>query len=128
MAHLIVEYSANIEQEMKLPALLRTLHGAALETGVFPPGGLRTRAARRKHYVIADEDPQNCFVHLMVRLGHGRALEVRQKAAQHLFDVLTRHLEAVFQTRPMAITLEVVTIDPDLSYKKNNLHDKLKRN
>ena len=45
--HLIVEYSGNIEDQMDLAGLLDKLHEAAAESGIFPLGGLRTRAERR---------------------------------------------------------------------------------
>ena len=40
MPHFIVEYSANLDDEIKMQKLLGTLHDAALETGVFPLGGI----------------------------------------------------------------------------------------
>ena len=43
MPHLIVEYSANIEDQIALDALLDKLHTCALGTGVFPIGGLREK-------------------------------------------------------------------------------------
>ena len=46
MPHLIIEYSANIEDQIALDALLDKLHSCALGTGVFPIGGLRVRAHR----------------------------------------------------------------------------------
>ena len=42
MPHLIVEYSANLEPALDIRGLVEALHEAALETGVFPIGGIRT--------------------------------------------------------------------------------------
>ena len=58
MPHLIVEYSANIENEIALDELLDKLHARALETGVFPLGGLRVRAHRAEKFRIADKSPK----------------------------------------------------------------------
>ena len=44
MAHIVIEYSANLRGQFDLDGFLRTVHGAALATGVFPIGGIRTRA------------------------------------------------------------------------------------
>ncbi|MBV9079473.1 MAG: 5-carboxymethyl-2-hydroxymuconate isomerase, partial [Methylobacteriaceae bacterium] len=44
MPHIIVEYSANLDGAISPRRLVNGLHAAALETGVFPLGGLRTRA------------------------------------------------------------------------------------
>ena len=40
MPHLIVEYSANIEEDLRLPELLSSLRDCAVASGVFPLGGL----------------------------------------------------------------------------------------
>jgi 5-carboxymethyl-2-hydroxymuconate isomerase len=123
VAHLIVEYSANIESELRLDALLDALHAAALETGVFPQGGLRTRAHAAARYRIADCHPDNAFVHVTAMIGHGRPLDVRRRAGARLFGVLTRHLEALYQSSPLAISFNVQEFHPELNFKQNNLHE-----
>ena len=62
MPHIICEYSANLEKKIKIDALLETLHSAMMRTGAAELGGLRTRADRRDHYRIADNDSANGFV------------------------------------------------------------------
>jgi 5-carboxymethyl-2-hydroxymuconate isomerase len=123
MPHIIVEYSANLETRTDIPDLLTRLHAAALETGVFPIGGLRTRAARRDAYVVADSHPDNAFIHVQIRLGQGRTPDVRQKAAAHIFAALKSTTADVFATSPLGLTLEMVEIDPVGASKHNNLHD-----
>ena len=94
MPHLIVEYSANIEGELKLDALMARLRDCAVETGVFPLAGIRVRGARRDRFVIADGDPEHAFVHVMVRVGHGRPAEVRRQVADGLEGALADGLIA----------------------------------
>lgn len=125
MPHLIVEYSANIEEALKLPELLTRLRDCAVASGVFPLGGIRLRGARRDHYLIADGDPANAFVHLTARIGQGRTLEVRQSIAQALFDVLCSHLAELYAERGLGISVEIQEIDAATSLKKNNLHERL---
>jgi 5-carboxymethyl-2-hydroxymuconate isomerase len=102
LPHLIVEYSANIEDQIALDALLDKLHACALGTGVFPLGGLRVRAHRADAYRIADKAPENGFVHVTALIGHGRPLDVQQRAAEELFAVLTAHLAPLFARSPLA--------------------------
>jgi 5-carboxymethyl-2-hydroxymuconate isomerase len=123
MPHLIVEYSSNLESGLDIARLLTALHEAALETGVFPIGGIRTRAARRDLYRIADQHPDNAFIHVQARIGKGRTEEVRQKAAEHIFARLKTETAEVFAKRPLGLTLEIVEIDPVGSLKHNNLHE-----
>ena len=127
MPHLIVEYSANIEDQIALDALLDKLHTCALGTGVFPLGGLRVRAHRADHFRIADKAPDNGFVHVTALIGHGRPLDVQQRAAEELFAVLTKHLEPLYANSPLALSLNVQEFHPVLNFKKNNLHEYVKR-
>lgn len=122
MPHLVVEYSANLEDTVDIPGLVRIVHEAALETGLFPPGGARTRAARRDIYRIADGHPDNAFVHLSARIGAGRTPEARRAAGERIFAALCAALADTFEARPLGISFEMSEIDPDLSFKHNNLH------
>lgn len=122
MPHLIIEYSANIEARLGLDALMDALHRTALETGVFPLGGLRIRAHRADHYRVADCDPANGFVHVTALIGHGRSLEVQQQAGEQLFAALTACLEPLFESSPLAVSFNVQEFHPVLNFKKNNLH------
>ncbi len=123
MPHIIVEYSANIRRQIGPENLVGCVHQAALRTGVFPIGGTRTRAAERSCYRIADGHPDNAFVHIVLRIGHGRDLETRRRAAEEVFGEVCKFLEPLFQGSPLGISLEVQEIDPAVSLKKNNLHE-----
>jgi 5-carboxymethyl-2-hydroxymuconate isomerase len=127
LPHLIVEYSANIEDQIALDALLDKLHTCALGTGVFPLGGVRIRAHRAERYRIADLSPENGFVHLTALIGHGRPLDVQQRAGEELFAVVTEHLAALFAKSPLALSLNVQEFHPVLNFKKNNLHERVQR-
>lgn len=127
MPHLIVEYSANLESRLELEALMAKLRDVAVAGGVFPLAGIRVRAARRDRYLIADGDPAHGFVHVMARIGEGRAEAERRAQAQALFDALRAHLEPLCcdQVGGLALSLEMVEIDPAGSLKLNNLHERL---
>jgi 5-carboxymethyl-2-hydroxymuconate isomerase len=132
MAHIVIEYSANLRgpelrELFDLDDFLRAVHAAALATGVFPVGGVRTRAYEAQHYVIADAHPDNAFVHLSLKVGHGRDLETRKKACEAVFEVACDRLAAVYERVPLGIALEMQEIDPVLTFKKNNLHEHVKR-
>ena len=127
MAHIVIEYSANLRGQLDLPAFLRTVHEAALATGVFPIGGIRTRAYEAQHYVIADANPDNAFVHISLRVGHGRDVDTRERACEAIFAAAVKELAAVYERLPLGIALEMQEIDPVLTFKKNNLHEYVKR-
>lgn len=112
---------------MRLDALLDKLYATALDTGVFPLGGIRVRAHRADHYRISDCDPDNAFVHVTAMIGHGRPLDVRRQVGEELQATLCAHLDELFSSSPLAISLNIQEFHPELNFKKNNLHDYLKK-
>ena len=127
MAHIVIEYSAGLRGRLDVPAFLAAVHEAALATGVFPIGGIRTRAYAAEHYVIADGHPDNAFVHLSLKVGHGRDLETRKRGGEAIFEAACRYLAPLFEAAPLGISVEMQEIDPVVTFKKNNLHDYVKR-
>ena len=120
-----IEYSANLEDELDLDGLMLKLRDCAVASGVLPLGGIRVRGARRDRFLVSDGDPQNGFVHVTARIGHGRPAAVRQKVAASLFDVLSEHVGPIFDRRGLGISFEIQEIEPATSLKKNNLHARL---
>ena len=127
MPHLIIEYSANAEQDLEIPRLIETMHEATAAIDAFPLAGLRTRAEKREDYRIADGHPDNSFVHVTLKIGHGRPLEVRQQAGEQLFEKLASYLAKVSERRPLAISLEIQELAEHTSYKTGNIRDYIKQ-
>jgi 5-carboxymethyl-2-hydroxymuconate isomerase len=127
MAHIVIEYSSGLRDRLDLPVFLDAVHTAALATGVFPIGGLRTRAYEAQDYVIADGHADNCFLHISLKVGHGRDVETRKRACEAIFAVVCEQLQGLYDELPLGISLEMQEIDPVLTFKKNNLHDYVKR-
>lgn len=125
MPHIVIEYSANLESDVAPQRLVDALHGTAIETGVFPLGGLRTRAERRDVYRIADGAPDNAFVAVIARIGKGRPPQTREAVAQALMRTLEAETAVAFAKRGLGLTVEVQEIDGP-SLKTNNLHERLK--
>jgi 5-carboxymethyl-2-hydroxymuconate isomerase len=127
LPHLIVEYSANIEHAIALDDLLDKLHASAIRSGIFPIGGLRVRALRMDRYRIADCHPDNGYVHVTAIVGHGRPLDVRERVGAELFAMLTEHLDGAFRAGPLAISFNMQEFHPQLNFKKNNLHEYVRK-
>ena len=127
MPHVTIEYSANVAARMDMARFVRAVHAAALATGVFPIGGIRTRAYATQFYEIADGHPDNAFVHVVLRIGQGRDLATRKRACEQVLAAVCAALEQPFAGAPLAISLEMQEIDAQLAYRKNNLHDYVAR-
>ena len=119
MPHFMVDYSANLETEIDFGALCNHLRIAGISTGVFAKKGIRVRALRADHCSIADGSPRHGYVHLVVRLRGDRDLETRKRATKAVFAAMTEFLANVIETRSIAVSMEMVDIDPELSPKLN---------
>jgi len=127
MPHLTVEYSANLKKQVDILKLVETVHQAALRTGVFEVAAVRTRAAGRDYYAIADGHPDNAFVAISVRVAPGRPPETRRRVGQEIFDATCEFLKNVYKTTPLAISLEVQEIDNTAAFRKKNLDEFVKQ-
>ena len=127
MPHFILEYSANLDDDLDLDGLFGALHKTAMETGVFALGGVRFRAHRCEHYLVADGDPDNAFVHLTARIGRRRDPDVRREVGEKIFNTLTEYLDGLYRERPLAISFELTELTFGLSFRKNNIHERIKR-
>ena len=127
MPHFILEYSANLDDDLDLDGLFKALHETAMDTGVFALGGVRFRAHRCDGYLIADSDPDNAFVHLTARIGRRRDPDVRQEVGEKIFNALVEYLDPLYGERPLAISFELTELTPGLSFRKNNIHEKIKQ-
>ena len=107
----------------KMEELVDGLHENAMAIDGLPLGGLRTRAVRRDNYQVADQHPDNAFVHMILRLGHGRSDEKKKEFGEAIFEALCNLLAPVSSTSPPAISFEIQEIDAVLTWKKNNLRD-----
>jgi 5-carboxymethyl-2-hydroxymuconate isomerase len=126
MPHFTIEYSANLDARVGMAGIVELVRTAAVETGIFPLGGIRVRALRCEHYAIADGNPQHGFLAMVLRLGEGRDLAARQKAGEHIFEALSAHLEPVFAASKFALSFDMQINDKETSWKRNNIHDALK--
>src|SRR3954465_5682756 len=95
MPHFTLEYSANLESRVDMARVVEVVRKAAVETGIFPLGGIRVRALRCEHFAIADGNPNLGFLAMGLGLGEGRDPATRQKAGEHVFKALSAYLDPV---------------------------------
>ncbi|MEZ5825244.1 MAG: 5-carboxymethyl-2-hydroxymuconate Delta-isomerase [Geminicoccaceae bacterium] len=127
MPHLIVEYSGNLEGRVDMRGLCDTLRRAAIETGVFPMPGIRVRAVRCDIFSIADGNPENAFIDISIRLRAGREMDAKKRATEAVFEAARTFLAAHFSAIPLALSLEMRDIDPELSPKCGSIREHLAR-
>jgi len=94
---------------------------AAIETGLFPPAGIRVRALRADYVSMADGNPDHGYIDLSIRLRAGRAADAKARATAHIFEAAqTFCADALAQTSLM-LSIEMRDIDPDLAPKVSSI-------
>jgi 5-carboxymethyl-2-hydroxymuconate isomerase len=127
MPHVIVEYTDNIKEEGQIRGLLKKINDSLIENdGLFPIGGIRSRAIELKDYVVADDSQDDAFVHVTLKIGGGRSEERLQAACDKLFAVIEEHFAPLFEKRYLALSMEVFEFTRP-TYKKNNIHQRYKK-
>jgi 5-carboxymethyl-2-hydroxymuconate isomerase len=124
--HFTLEYSANLDDRVDMAEIVEVVRKAAVETGIFPLGGIRVRAVRSEHYAIADGSKEFGFLDMVLRIGEGRDLATRKKAGDHIFKALSSYLDPVFANSKFALSFDMQINDKETSWKRNNIHEALK--
>src|SRR3954447_12069904 len=126
MPHFTIEYSANLDGHLDMSLVCEVVRKAAVETGIFPLGGIRVRAVRCDYSAVADGSAHFGFLDMVLRLGDGRDLATRKKAGEHIFNVLSDYLDPVFAESKFALSFDMQINDKETSWKRNNIHEALK--
>lgn len=128
MPHFYAECTVNIKDEARLPELFSKVNTALAGTGIFPLGGIRSRAIWLDTYQMADGKQDYAFVHMTLKIGSGRSIEDRKKTGEMLFELITEHFKELAEKRLLALSFTMEELDPVLNYKKNNVHAFLAKN
>ncbi len=126
MPHFVVEYTDNLGEAARIPELLAKANRILIDQGgVFPTGGIRSRAHRLTEYAIADQAADYAFVHIQLSIRVGRSEAVRRQAGDALFAMIKAHFADLFAARPLALSFEMHEEAEGWSWKHNNLHARL---
>ena len=127
MPHFVVEYTDNLKQETDIRLLLKKANEILIDQdGVFPVGGIRSRAIELKDYVMADDQEEYAFVHACLTVAAGRSEQAIKKVCDELFEMITAHFKEVFERRLLALSMEFNEFSAG-TYKKNNVHQLFKK-
>jgi len=125
MAHLSIDYSPTLERRADIAGLCQALHQVLLDSTVFPDAGIRIRAHKADHAIVADGHPQNDFVAMTLSVGAGRETAALKAAGDALLAAAQGELSDPLSTPHFALSLEIRVIDPKLSWKDTPIHARL---
>lgn len=126
MPHLSIEYSAGLETKADLSALCEALQAAMVQSGIFPLAGIRVRAFRADHVMIADGHRDNDFAAMTLSVGAGRSETELKSAGDLIFATAQKALEDCLSGPHFALSLEIREINPKLSWKDTPIHARLR--
>ncbi len=128
MPHLTFEYTDNLHADGNIPALLKKANQVLIDQGgVFPTGGIRSRAIWLRDYCVADGVADDAFVHVTLKIGAGRSEEAKKKTGDELFAMICEHFAAIYARRTLALSMEIVEFSESGTWKQNNIHARYKK-
>lgn len=116
MPHLVLEYSANVAQEVRWDRLFSRLHQAVAEAGA-PLAGCKSRALRHESYHVAGGGPGAAFVHLSIALLPGRTDGAKAALSARCLELLVEEYRPSLDSLDLQITVEVRDLHRE-SYQK----------
>ena len=116
MPHLVLEYTANVAQEVDYSALFSRLHQAVAAAGA-PLAGCKSRAVRHEAYYVADGRPGCAFVHLTIGLLAGRSDEVKAALTGRCLQLLAEEYRSSLESLDLQISVELRDLHRE-SYQK----------
>jgi 5-carboxymethyl-2-hydroxymuconate isomerase len=122
MPHFVIEYSANLEPDIELRAVVDAVHKSAVDSGLFKIGGIRVRTLRHEIYKVADGNPENAFLHVRAAILEGRSVADRERLGNSTIAAVDALLGNAHKKRGIALSVEIGEIDHNMSFKKNSLH------
>lgn len=110
MPHIIVEYSAVLETEIDVPALLTDLHEALAAQGI-DIARIKTRGLKIDHAVIGDDGADGKMLHATLLLLEGRDLPTKKQYGDPIYAAMT-------EAAPdgCAVTFEIRDMNKDTYY------------
>jgi 5-carboxymethyl-2-hydroxymuconate isomerase len=128
MPHLVILYTGQLDNETDMTSLCRRLADTMIEQrdeagkAVFPTGGTRVLAYPAAHFAVADGRRDYAFVYLNLRMGRGRSGAVKKNVGDALMAAARAHLEPIFDSRHLGVTLQIDEGREDFDARHGNIH------
>lgn len=113
MPHIIIEYPQSQISEEQLPDILKSVHEAVVDSGLFESSHIKTRAYPIHFYSKAGGDKP--YMHTMARIKSGRNAEQKKQLSEAILAALCKEGLAV-----PVVTVEIIDMDRD-SYTKHSI-------
>jgi len=128
MPHLVILYTADLDQRTDMRALCRKLADTMLtvrdEAGkqVYPTGGTRVLAYPAAHFAVADGSHDAAFAYFNVRMAKGRSPATQRAAGEAITATVKAHFAPVLARRAVGLTVQIDEGGEVFDAKVGNLH------
>ena len=128
MPHLVILYTADLDQHTDMRALCRALADTMLtvrdEAGkqVYPTGGTRVLAFPAAHSAVADGSQPASFAYFNVRMAKGRSPATQQAAGEAITATVRAHFAPVLAQHAVGLTVQIDEGGEVFDAKVGNLH------
>ena len=126
MPHLAIQYSSPMNQKVDMHEFCQQLAQEIADIGLYPLGGIRVRAFAADDFAIADRHQQNNFVDMVFRIGQGRSEADKKRTGERLMTRAKQYFADELKSGYFMLSLEIVEIQADYSWKANGVHQRLK--
>ena len=129
MPHVVVQYTANLESRVDMPALCRGIAATLIEqkdeagARLFPVGGTRVLAYPAQAYAVADGKGDYAFCYINIRIAAGRSEAAKKKSGDGVLALAQAAFASAFAGGPVGVTIQIDE-SPGQVYdaKHSNLH------
>jgi len=104
MPHCIIEYTRNVEDQIKISKLVEVAYEGVVSSGIFNPKAIKVRAIPFEFYKSGLE--RSDYIHVKLRILSGRTIEQKKEISDYMIECIKPHIG---QTK--SLTLEVIDMD-----------------
>lgn len=117
MPQIVLEYSSNIEQEIESQVLLVEIASIVSAAGGIPVEDFKSRAMKRKEYVVGEGRSMDAFVHLEIGLFAGRSTEIKRRIGEDCIEYLEEYFTPSRDELSLQITVEIREMEKESYFK-----------
>ena len=116
MPHILLDTTANIQENAELPEILQDLVAELARHETIQPESIKAYHTLRPVWVTGTGAPEG-FIHCEVAILAGRPLELRRAISQGIESVLRHHFAASLESGDAGLTVEIREMDRETYVK-----------
>src|SRR4051794_17720525 len=129
MPHVVIQYTANLEAQVDMPALCREIADTLIEQRdeegrpLYPIGGTRVLAYAAESFAVGDSKGDYGFCYINIRIAAGRSDAKKKESGDAVLAKVQARFASAFEKKHVGVTLQIDE-SPGQVYdaKHSNLH------